>query len=799
MLEKTPRRLKRSFETKTPDPAGVGNTSRTPRQSRSTPRANPETNPTVTGFITSCSHDLIEGWVIDRMDLSRRLRVQAVFGGKVIGEAVAGLYRADVHGAGAGDGCYGFQISLAGTGIPPESVAVVAVDAAARRPLALAPGVVIGGAAHFAEPPAAEANAGTINVIFDVSDLIQYFRNARLPTGIQRVQIEIISNLTFARPSDIAVTITCFNRDADFWVALPEPFFRDICRLSLLGGEPEAVEWREALRDLDAHLVRASRLVFPHGAWLLNLGTSWWLQNYFLNVRAAKERYGIRYIPYVHDCIPVMTPEHCTAELTQDFISWIQGAFQHADGFLVNSEATGRDLCTVGRYLGHEIAAPAVVRLDADYRRANAMLRESDAVRRGDGPADAAEIFLRNGIRPGRYVLFVSTIESRKNHLAAFSAWIALIKRHGIASVPHLVCVGNRGWLNDAVYSKLAASAMLRQRVVMLSRIPDTDLETLYANCLFSLYPSAYEGWGLPVTEALSYGKVPLLADGSSLPEAGGEFAEYFELGSERDLVAKLERLMFDAPHREAREARIAAGFRARSWLEIATGLADTLRAWHREAETGARTGKARQAEWVFEAEAGRYHGLTANLATELSPRMCSGERFRQGDGWWWPEPWGCWTKNRPGRIAFRFAIAEPAPLILFIGIKGVQGQASTAEVSVEGVYGRLVVLEAEQEQWLICHLDEAAVASLPRYGDSVVIELVCASNCWTDFATRTNGTDTRVAGLGVRGFMICRETDILARMRFIEALALRDMGAVEAVADARAKHPGADNSESVP
>src|SRR5262249_19140972 len=157
-------------------------------------------------------------------------------------------------------------------------------------------------------------------------------------------------------------------------------------------------------------------------------------------------------VPYVHDMIPIMTPEHCVRELTEDFITWTLGVFQHADFFLVNSEATRRDLLAVAATLGHRLEAEHVhlVRLDADFRRPGA-----------EPPAPAQ---LRKwGLKPGGYVLFVSTIESRKNHLGAFNAWLSLMRRHRRGGgVPRLVCVGNEGWLNTSVLAKLDASEELR-------------------------------------------------------------------------------------------------------------------------------------------------------------------------------------------------------------------------------------------------------------------------------------------------------------------------------------------------
>ena len=725
------------------------------------------------GFVTKISEGVIEGWALDRFDLSQHPRVRVLADGREVGEAVCDIFRDDLRNFGAGDGRYGFRISSPSALFDSArlTVLVVGTNPPYRLPFIMDATTVSAERFLAASTTPAATRAKSIDIVFDVSDLIQYFHNARLPTGIQRVQIEIITNFSFDCCSNFATKIAAFSKEVDFWVELPKPFFSKICKLSLIGGHFEAKDWQNALHELDEHLSQARNLAFPRGAFLINLGTSWWLQNYFLNIRVAKERYDIRYVPFVHDCIPVITPEHCTADLTRDFISWVQGAFQHADHFFVNSNATARDLLAVGRYLGHEIMVPEVVRLDADYRRANAMLRRTDLAESIDAESRDTQVFLRNHIRQGAYVLFVSTIESRKNHLAAFSAWLSLIKRHGITKVPHLVCVGNRGWLNDAVYSKLAASNLLRQRVVMLSNIPDIDLEVLYANCLFTLYPSSYEGWGLPVTEALSYGKVSLLANGSSLPEAGGDFAEYFELGSENDLLAKLDRLIYDSAYRETREAYIRANFRAREWRDIAKQLLDTITGWS--------LGDEKKGTWLFCAEPGRFHGFTVNQSTELSAGMQSGEIFRQGDSWWWPEPWGCWTKNWPARIAFRFHMPEPSPMVLFLGIKGVQGQPCIASISIEGAYGRQIALAPDQDQWLKFRVGAEVVSLLPRQDGDIIVELICSSDRWSNFAENTNGADRRIAGLGVRGFMICREDDIMARMQFLEAVALDDLFAL--------------------
>jgi tetratricopeptide (TPR) repeat protein len=201
-------------------------------------------------------------------------------------------------------------------------------------------------------PRAAKPADGKLHIVFDVSDLMHYFRNARLPTGIQRVQIEVIRNAIEAAAEGVAYSIVCFTKETDFWIEIPQSLFNTLCKRAVVGGDHLAPEWIGLLSQLDAVLGSRNYFPFVRGSVLLNLGTSWWLQNYFLNVRMAKSLFGIKYVPFVHDFIPVMAPEHCVADLRQDFITWAIGAFDHADFFLVNSKATLADLQTVGKKLG---------------------------------------------------------------------------------------------------------------------------------------------------------------------------------------------------------------------------------------------------------------------------------------------------------------------------------------------------------------------------------------------------------------------------------------------------------------
>lgn len=596
------------------------------------------------------------------------------------------------------------------------------------------------------ETPEADGQLPPLDIVFDVSDLIQYFRHHRLPTGIQRVQIEVTTIAILKTGRNFRVRLCCFTEADDYWREVPLDAYINLCELSLLGNDWSVPEWTGPMQALDETMRASADFAFAQGAYLINIGTSWWLQNYFLHLREAKRRSDVRYVPFVHDMIPIMTPEYCVDGLVHDFISWAQGVFNLADLFIVNSEATRNDLKRVGEALGcaMEDRAINVVRLDADYRKPHLS-------------AVATPRFLgRHRLTPGGFVLFVSTIEARKNHAAVFDAWIDLCKTKGDALMPKLVCVGSRGWLNDLAYAKIAGSKILREKVVMLAGVSDVDLSLLYKECRFSVYPSFYEGWGLPVTESLCYGKTVLVSRSSSLPEAGGKFVDYFEPGDQAGLIARLDALIFDDAYRAEREALIRREFKARSWENIADDIAGVIR-------TAAATREPR--DFGFEPiELGRYYSFARITETSVYEGMQTAEVFRIGNGWWGIDTLGCWLKPGPAQLGFRLPPGPEAHRI-YLGLRALPEVETPYDLTVDQV-ARRGLMEAGDTKWVTLRIDAGLGPDI-----HTVIEGFAQQR-----TKPRSDQDVVPISLGVIGLMVCLESDQTTRGRFAEAVALGNL-----------------------
>ena len=126
-------------------------------------------------------------------------------------------------------------------------------------------------------------------------------------------------------------------------------------------------------------------------------------------------------------------------------------------------------------------------------------------------------------------MLMVGTIEARKNHGAMLRVWRRMLQTMPEAEVPDLVFAGKIGWLTTDLIQQLNNADWLGGKIRFINSPTEADLANLYQHCLFSVFPSLYEGWGLPVTESLGFGKTVVASHCSAIPEAGGEFCAYFD------------------------------------------------------------------------------------------------------------------------------------------------------------------------------------------------------------------------------------------------------------------------------
>jgi glycosyltransferase involved in cell wall biosynthesis len=300
------------------------------------------------------------------------------------------------------------------------------------------------------------------------------------------------------------------------------------------------------------------------GDVLLVLGSPWFRTDYGALLGRVKQASGLRVALLVYDLIPLARPEFCDQGLVRSFDAWIASTLPVVDRIFAISRATAHDLEVLAPRLGLALPGPVTaLPIGSGF---------------GEGAADpGAGRTPRIAALPPGYVLLVSTIEARKNHLLAFRAWRRLMDILPPAQVPALVFAGRVGWMVADLMQQLENCHYLDGKIILLEDPDDAELAALYAGCRFTLFPSHYEGWGLPVTESLSFGKTCIASGSTSVPEAGGSFCLYHDPENVLEAVAILRRVIGNPEEIAALEARIRAEFRPVPWSASATALLQGL------------------------------------------------------------------------------------------------------------------------------------------------------------------------------------------------------------------------------
>ena len=273
--------------------------------------------------------------------------------------------------------------------------------------------------------------------------------------------------------------------------------------------------------------------------------------NYFLPPARTAKR-----IVTIHDLSFLVVPQYCSPKIVGPFSTGIGRFARDADAIIVYSDSTKKDIVSI---LGVPESKISVIHMAVDDEF-------------GRSAEDADWLKGTHQVVPP-YILYVGMLEPRKNVPAILRAFSAIS-----GDFPHqLVLVGDRGWMYEEIF-QLCDELGLGERVRFIGFVGHDKLAAFYRYADVFLFPSFYEGFGLPVLEAMQCGCPVVTARNSSLPEVGGDAALYVDAGDWKGFAEQMSTVLKDASlrNRLARDGREqAARF---SWKRSAARTLDLYR-----------------------------------------------------------------------------------------------------------------------------------------------------------------------------------------------------------------------------
>ena len=182
-------------------------------------------------------------------------------------------------------------------------------------------------------------------------------------------------------------------------------------------------------------------------------------------------------------------------------------------------------------------------------------------------PHDGEPILSKYSLRLGEYVLYVGNIEPRKNIIRLLEAYCKVMKRWRYLFP--LVLAGGQGWRNDGIY-KRAEELALGRDVKFLGYVSDDDLPALMSGAALFVYPSLYEGFGMPPLEAMACGTPVITSNASSLPEVVGDAALLVDPHDVEGLAEAMHQVLRKSELREEMRKEGLARAKLFSWEETA-------------------------------------------------------------------------------------------------------------------------------------------------------------------------------------------------------------------------------------
>lgn len=291
---------------------------------------------------------------------------------------------------------------------------------------------------------------------------------------------------------------------------------------------------------------------------VLLAGRAWDNSDSMTVLEGMKANQGIKLAYVVYDLIPIYQQHTFGLGLTERYSHYLFRILKNADYLFPISDSSHHDVLRYADELG-------IARLPVIHT-----VRLGDDIPGGEVAEPPA--FIKN---PASFTMCVGTIEARKNHTEIYYAY-KLAASKGV-ELPDMYIVGKPGWLTEDVIYFMQYDADIKDKITIINNVSDGELTWMYKRALFTVFPSQYEGWGLPIAESLALGTPCIASNTSSMIEIAPEYVDHI---SPFDTGELLERMAYYTNPKRSDERRkeIAKAYHPHSWSDTMKTITEVSR-----------------------------------------------------------------------------------------------------------------------------------------------------------------------------------------------------------------------------
>ena len=358
-----------------------------------------------------------------------------------------------------------------------------------------------------------------IKILYDIEQLLAAKGKE---TGICRVSLEVLRELGQKEGYEVHPIVTIKSKNAAEYLKAKglNNLADNIVYLPYLKKSTKCYNWRQKLKSFLLMKLLKEK-------YIKELKQYDQYVSIFSPISDLVYQSGIKTTSFVHDLIPIKFPEFSSADFGRKYKKWIEK--MKADEVICISEATRKDF--LAERPDYDVSKVKVVYLAASEKFK---------------PTSSVNIKEKYRIKTKKYFLAVSELSERKNFEHLVKAFLLFLKQTQAQDVS-LAIVGVQRAGYEALSQFVAEQKQFQDKIILTGFIADEDMPALYSQAEIFIYPSLYEGFGLPVLEAMQCGTAVVCSDNSSLPEVAGEAAKYITGKDEEETAKALSDLYYDA------------------------------------------------------------------------------------------------------------------------------------------------------------------------------------------------------------------------------------------------------------